>query len=208
MKRTIASLSVAATAFLSCSQATAAVVVYTDRAAWTAAVGALTTENFNSFADGTPVNSATVFPSGISTPTGLSLDISAFAFSSIGQGNALRTLGPLTIALPGAPTAFGFDYADVDFLTASTITFGAFSPVLPQTGDADTGITPDDFAFFGVVASAGDIPGGRFSIVTSEGLTIDNVSFGTAAAVPEGGTLPLLSLGLVAAGMARRMRRS
>ncbi|MBL8398925.1 MAG: PEP-CTERM sorting domain-containing protein [Candidatus Accumulibacter sp.] len=109
---------------------------------------------------------------------------------------------------PGAPTAFGFDYADVDFGTPSTISFGAFSPELPQTGDADTGITPDDFAFFGVVASAGDIPSSRFLIVTSEGLAIDNVSFGTAAAVPEGGTLPLLSLGLVAAGLARRMRRS
>jgi hypothetical protein len=34
---------------------------------------------------------------------------------------------------PGAPTAFGFDYADVDFGTPSTISFGAFSPELPQT---------------------------------------------------------------------------
>jgi len=75
-------------------------------------------------------------------------------------------------------------------------------------GYADAGITPDDFAFFGVVASAGDIPGGSFSIATGEGFMIDNVSFGTAAAVPEGATLPLLSLGLVAAGLARRMRRS
>ena len=208
MRRTIAYLSVAATASLFCSQALAAVVVYTNRAAWTAAASALTTENFNSFADGTLVNAATVFPSGISIPTGSSLDISSFAFSSIGQGNALRTSNsPLTIALPGAPTAFGFDYADLD-ISGATISFGAFSQALALTGDADAGITPDDFAFFGVVASAGDIPGGSFSIVPTEGFTIDNVSFGTAATVPEGGTLALLSLGLVAAGMVRRMRRS
>lgn len=109
--------------------------------------------------------------------------------------------------MPGVPTAFGFDYADLD-ISGATISFGAFSQALALTGDADAGITSDDFAFFGVVASAGDIPGGSFSIATGEGFMIDNVSFGAAATVPEGGTLPLLSLGLVAAGMARRMRRS
>lgn len=194
---------------LACGTAGASVTVYTDRSAWEAAVtGSITTDNFNSFANGTAVTAATVFPSGI-TATGSALDISSFAFSAIGQGVALRTLFQnATITLPGSPIAFGFDYADID-QDGAGIAFGSFSQALANTGDADYGITDDDFAFFGVVASAADIPGGTFSFTvgTYEAFSIDNLSFvRSTAAIPEPGILGLLGLGLAGLGLVRRRR--
>ena len=185
--------------------ATAAPIVYTDRALWEAAVSGLTVEDFNSFANLTVVNAGTVFPSGISV-NGADTDISDFGWGAIGEGVGLRFFSDTTITLPGAPTAFGFDYVDLD-LTGATISFGAFSQALAMTGDGDAGITPDDFAFFGVVFAPGDLPGGNFTIALNEGLGIDNLAFGRGS-VPEPATLALLGLGLGVAGLRARRRKA
>jgi hypothetical protein len=157
----------------------AAQVVYTDRALFTAALaGTVTTENFNSYAHGTAVTPATVFPSGI-VVTGIDTVISNFAFSSIGQGNALLAFDDYTVAMPGAVTAFGFDYADLDF-SGLQIVVGANTYTLALTGDADTSVTPDDFAFFGIVGSSPlDIPGSIYlaHFPGFEGTVIDNLTF-------------------------------
>lgn len=207
IKNVVKSL-VAVSTIVACGAAAASVVVYTDRSAWEAAVTGGVTENFNSFADGTVVTGATVFPSGITATASGTLDISSFAFSAIGQGNALRTFVNTTIVMPGSPVAFGFDYADLD-LGGASIAFGTFSQALALTGDADSSVTSDDFAFFGVVATAADIPGGTFSFTSVlEGFVIDNLSFGSGTAVPEPGTVALLGLGLAGLGYARRRRHS
>jgi hypothetical protein len=90
----------------------------------------------------------------------------------------------------------------------ATISVGAFSQALAFTGDADSGVSSDDFAFFGVVGLAGDIPGAfSISVGMGEGMMIDNLSFSAAATsdVPEPGSLALLGLGL--AGLAASLRR-
>jgi hypothetical protein len=184
------------------SVASAAPIVFTDRTLWEAATAGLTAEDFNSFVSGTAVNVGTVFPSGI-TQNG-ALDVDAFAWASIGEGNGLRIFNDTTITMPGSPTAFGFDYVDLD-LAGATISFGAFSMALPMTGDADSGVSPDDFAFFGVIAGPGEIPGGAFTIAPLEGLSIDNLAFGEASAVPEPTSIALVGLGLGL--VARRTRR-
>ena len=184
--------------------ATAAPIVYTDRALWEAAVAGLTLEDFESFSSGNAVNAGTVFPSGINV-NGANTDISDFGWGAIGEGVGLRFFNDTTITLPGSPTAFGFDYVDLD-LTGANISFGAFSQALAMTGDGDAGITPDDFAFFGVVFAPGDLPGGSFTIALNEGLSIDNLAFGRGS-VPEPATLALLGLGLGAAGLRAARRR-
>jgi len=185
-------------------QSFAVPIVYTDRMAWEAALGALTTEDFNSFADGAAVGPGTVFPSGISLST--NSDIRDFGFGDIGEGTALNGTNQ-TIILPGSPIAFGFDYVDVD-LTGVTISFGSFAGNLPSTGDADAGVTPDDFGFYGVVlGSTAEMPGAMFSF-SGEGFTLDNLSFTTTLrTVPEPGTFFLVGLGLVGFGRHLRSRR-
>lgn len=185
------------------ASSTAALVAYTDRASWLAAVSVLstTTEDFNSMALGA-VGPATVFPSGISLST--ASDIRTFAFGAIGQGRALDGTNQI-INLPGGVLAFGFDYADVD-LGGANVLIGSFVGALPMTGDADTGVTPDDFGFYGVVAtSVADIPGGTFSF-QGEGFTLDNLSFATAATVPEPPVSGLLAVSLIAMLAAKRRR--
>ena len=185
------------------ASSTAALVAYTDRASWLAAVSslAITTEDFNSLPVG-PVGPATVFPSGISLST--SSDIRTFGFGAIGQGRALNGTNQV-ITLPGATIAFGFDYVDVD-ADGVDIRIGTFVGALPSTGDADGAVTPDDFGFYGVVgASAADIPGGTFAF-QGEGFTIDNLSFGVPVTVPEPSVFALLAISLVMMSTVRRRR--
>lgn len=183
------------------SASSIAAVIYTDRGLWSAAVTGITTETFNSFLVGTPVTSTLMFPSGISGG-GSNAQIHDFGFSSIGQGNSLRTSSNLTILLPGAPRAFGFDYADIT-RDSVTVSFGSFSHSLALTGELFPNITPDDFAFFGVIFSESELP--STPVITThyanpnspDAFHIDNLSFSSAVSVPEPGTLALLSLSLV-----------
>ena len=147
-------------------------------------------------ADLTVVSPTTVFPSGITiTPANPGeTDISDFAFGDIGEGTALRTFDDYTVDFPTTDVAaFGFDYVDLD-RDGADVAFGTFAHALALTGDADTGVTPDDFAFFGVVVDNPSEIGGSYSIVITafEGFCVDNLSF-----VPEPSTLLLLSMGTV-----------
>jgi len=109
------------------------------------------------------------------------------------------------------PLGFGFDYVDVDNV-GTQVRVGASVFGVARTGDADSGVTPDDFAFFGVVGvSPADIPGGAFQLITGEGMLIDNLTFSPfapTAAIPEPGTLALLLVGTLTtgAGVLRRRR--
>lgn len=199
---------------LAISNVQAGVVTYTDRAAWQAAVGSsITTEDFNTNALGAVTN-ATAFDSGIqvipSTPNPSDTRISAFAFGDIGEGNSLLTFKNATVNFNMADVfAFALDFADIDHDGAS-IGFGAYSYFFPTTGDADNGVSPDDFGFIGFVADGvADIPGSSFNILIEgfEAVAIDNLSFANRQThVPEPGSLILMALGFLGLLVAQRMR--
>lgn len=116
--------------------------------------------------------------------------------------------GLLTITLPGAVTALGFDFMELRG-RASTFTFKANG----QTYNVSPGSTP---GFFGFVSDTA-ISSFAISMPVSNGAsqpifpTIDNFSFGTAsvAAVPEPASwaLMLCGFGLTGAVMRRRVRK-
>lgn len=191
-------------------QAQAGLVVYTDRADFYNALSATATlENFNALLVGTSVNQTSDFSSGIVIePTETDVTrISDFAFGALGLGNGLLTFNDVTITFPSRVLAFAFDFADVDH-DGAAVTFGTFNEPLPFTGDADDGITADDFGFFGVVADTPDeIPERTVQLLTLgslEGVVIDNLTFLPA---PEPAAHLLLLMGL-AAMLAWARRRS
>ena len=103
----------------------------------------------------------------------------------------------------GSPTAVGFDVFPGPVFGNVAIT--VFSPTNALLG---TFVIPDSIGgtFFGVVDVGDSI--GRVTIDSQaavSGELIDNLAFGTAAAVPEPASLTLLGLGL--AGCVARYRR-
>lgn len=205
----------------------AAVVIYTDRAAWEAAVSgmATVTETFDTMAPGT-LSAPTVFPTGVTMTSGVGT-ISSLAWTTIGQGLGLEMTSSSMTFSPATPgvRVFAFDFADNERPPGGGggsgagpraaagsellyVRFGGASYVLPFTGTVADGVSPDDFGFFGVVATtSAEISGGNFELYQEMGtdpprITIDRLTF----AVPEPATasLPLAALGLLAGARRRR----
>ena len=104
------------------------------------------------------------------------------------------------VTFPERILAFGFDYGDLD-QNAASIAFGNTSIDLTLTGDADFDVSPDDFAFFGVIADDNREIGGAFSSSFGDPAEYDNLGF---VLVPEPASLTLLGLGGLIATRRRR----
>ena len=183
----------------------AAVSIFTDRNQWrqAAVTDNFVTEDFNALAATDNVADTFELPSGfIISPAGPNKTrISGFAFSRIGEGQALQTFQTLDIQYSRQNVlGYGFDYADLDW-SGATLSFADFSIALPMTTDADVSISPGDFAFFGFrIDSPDELDNNRFSIIITgyEGYALDNLTVASSvSSVPLPGGLPLFLSGLL-----------
>lgn len=181
--------------------APAATVVYTDRAAFLAAITGAVTNDFEENGPGTFTNYPTGYDGGLYLITSLTgvftVDPDFDGFYNWGTGDVLDLeTGDTTITLSPALRAFGFDFGNPTGLPGSGL--------ITINGDDYAQLGQPTFNFFGIV-SDGAI--GPISINWNGGLGImDNVVFSRigAAELPTPGTLALLGLGLLAAAARRR----
>jgi hypothetical protein len=181
----------------STSTASAATIVFTDRAAWEAAVGTFETETFDGVAAGAlPTTPTTV---GLLTVT------ADFGGAIVGAGDLnLRSnlfgVNELLVGFPLPVLAFGADFLNI--IDASGVQVSVAGDVF-QLHDHIAGAS----GFFGVISTS------QFSSVlfsqgnlggANEVIDLDDVSF---SSVPEPATMTLVGLGFGAVAARRRLRR-
>lgn len=188
--------------------AQAAVVTYTDRAAWNAATLNESTIDFESIA---PTNGYTFYGAGGTTIHGVNfsgksniLFVVDSGYDSLYQwGSGAVMLGnandTITAKLSGA-NAVGLDLMSI-------VSFGATMTIGLSTGDSFTVATAGqpDRTFFGVTSDANI---SSISITSSGGAfpMIDNFSFGNTSTVPEPSSILLVGLAAAAVGATRRRK--
>lgn len=208
--RVAAALLAASAALL--TVATASAATFTDRALWEAAVAGQTTIDFQGLA---PDNGFT-FLGPAATIGGVNFTaVSASNLFVVGNdfyypGNAVFSTqqnvnggSGVEIDLGGAFGAIGFD---IGSFNQSSVTL-----IDHANGDAATVLTSpslSNLAFFGFIAEPGDNPFSSFSltILVTEVLNIDNLSFADPLEVPAPGGLALLLAGLAGFGWVRRAK--
>ena len=225
MKLAIAAV-IAASAITTSAQAT--LTTYTNLAAFQAAAGTTTLEDFSSAALGYSNSNYSGTFNGFSLSSVSNNNLSGIANGTIanfgdnflipaafngqhfygwGNGNAGGVGPTTTIDFGGPATALGFDWFNTDPNDTYSLTVNA----LTATALYDNVNGPASSGFFGIVATNGETfnsatiqtahAGGYIS---TEG--IDNLRVSTAATVPEPATLSILGLGLAVLGFSRRRK--
>ena len=211
-KLSLSLIAVTTLCFATAISARADTVVFTNRAAFTAASTGLTTIDFEGIA---PVNSVANFASGLTlqgvtftgSTTGMVSVVDSGFFSPLfafQSGAVLSGFAFIEATLPPGITAIG-----VDIMTTNPD--GQSFDIVLSTGEVFTVSTPfrPERGFFGVTSDVA-ISSIRFTTVVAaiRGIPLsDNFSFGQAQAstVPEPGTLILVGTGI--AGIAARVLR-
>lgn len=204
IKTTLAIFTVSAFA----TNASAALIAFTDRADWEAAVsGNFLSEDFSSTSSGDYMTSAIDVGDFTVSMTGSSFGTSWHNISSIGAGGsalnsvdgsqqlnvATGSTGGTTLEFDFDIYAFGADFAYVSDSRTTSFLIDGVQLDIPYL----------DSEFFGFVSDTAF--SANFLTLTSggaDGFGMDNLVY--AASVPEPGTLALLGLGLAGIGFSRK----
>lgn len=191
--------------------ADAAVVEFFSRSDFENAISQSTLVDFDTLAPGNnDLGISAVFGDlTISTPGGVS-STTNFGAPTVQISSFNNT--PFTFELAAGYAAIGMDVGTLNLIgSRQSFVLSGPSGQLLSTSNL---VTDNDFlgtantTFFGFVSDSDEIRSLQISPVGTAFLTIDNVIFGNAVAVPEPSTFPLLiGLGSVAMSLSRRRRK-
>lgn len=193
-------LSVAAVAMLTAAPASAAIIQYTDRSAFTAAAGTVTIEDFSGFANAdlapsTDLGTFTISTNGTAFVNfaALSIDITA----DTGGGGP----GTVTFTFDTPIFAFGADFSSLNNDSPRTYA------VVGGTNFDPLPLSPDFLGFVSDTSFTSVIFANREGFPLNDAFEVDNLTFG-GGAIPEPGTWALMIVGLGATGALLRRRRT
>lgn len=189
-------ISIALIAFLASLSAQAAVLTFTDRASFEAAVAGHTVDNLNDLTDGLQSSidrgaySINIRSWGCSSGPGQCGNNSAQGFEYPAY---LWTYNPGTFDFGSAINAFGID-------------FGVYQQSVAQVSLNGQSYSSAGGGFFGIIDTANTFTTVSYA-AGSAGSLLDNVTYGMAGApaeVPEPGSVALFAIALAGVGVLRR----
>lgn len=200
----------AATLLSVATQSEAALVVYTSRTAWEAAVGgSFTLQDFSSFSvsssyenqtlrvgDFTILASGTTFGSSWHNVGPVSNSNSVNGSSQINA--ATGDTGGTSLTFDNAILAIGGDWAGISDSRTTSLTIGTDVVAIPNLNGSFWGVVSDTpFSVAQLTLTSG----------APDGFSLDNLAYTQAGRLPEPGTLSIVAAALLGLGLVRRRQR-